>query len=133
MPRLAVRALVIDQGRILLSKYYDGQDVWYVLPGGGVHEGETIAEAFARETMEECGRCLPFQGVVFIRDVIADRQPVTTLPSGYHQVEIAVRSHLEYGAPISVEMADEYQVGVVWLPLENIMNVSFYPSSLRNH
>jgi 8-oxo-dGTP diphosphatase len=133
MPRLAVRAIVIEQGNILLSKYCDGHNIWYVLPGGGVHEGETIEEAFARETKEECGNTLPFLDVVFSRDVIADRQPTTTLASGYHQVEINIKSHLEYGTPISIEVADKHQVDVVWLPLENIKNVEFHPSSLKEN
>jgi 8-oxo-dGTP pyrophosphatase MutT (NUDIX family) len=49
---LGVRALVIDgEGRIFLIKhsYVSG----WQLPGGGVEAGETMAEAVARELLEE--------------------------------------------------------------------------------
>jgi ADP-ribose pyrophosphatase YjhB (NUDIX family) len=53
MPVLAVIVAVIDQGKILLTKREDFE-VW-CLPGGGVEEGESLAEAGVRETKEETG------------------------------------------------------------------------------
>lgn len=130
MPRIAVRALVIENEMILLSKYCKGNDTWYVLPGGGVKEGESLEEAFARETKEECGNTLPFQGIIFIRDVIANRQVNTTLPQGFHQVEFNVKSSLDINSPVSMINPDENQVGIVWVPLKKLWNIKFFPSSL---
>jgi ADP-ribose pyrophosphatase YjhB (NUDIX family) len=53
MPSLAVIVAVIDEGRILLTKR-DDFEVW-CLPGGGVEDGESMAEAAIRETKEEAG------------------------------------------------------------------------------
>jgi ADP-ribose pyrophosphatase YjhB (NUDIX family) len=53
MPGLAVIVAVIDEGRILLTKR-DDFEVW-CLPGGGVEDGESMAEAAIRETKEEAG------------------------------------------------------------------------------
>jgi len=50
---LAVIAAVIDDGRILLTKREDFE-VW-CLPGGGVEEGESLAEGAIREVKEETG------------------------------------------------------------------------------
>ncbi len=48
------RAIVIKDNKLLLIRidYKDGR-VHYLLPGGGVDEGETIKDAIIRETLEE--------------------------------------------------------------------------------
>jgi ADP-ribose pyrophosphatase YjhB (NUDIX family) len=53
MPNVAVNVAVIHEGKILLTKR-DDFHVW-CLPGGGVEEGESLAEAAIRETKEETG------------------------------------------------------------------------------
>jgi ADP-ribose pyrophosphatase YjhB (NUDIX family) len=53
MPGLAVIVAVIDDGKVLLTKREDFE-VW-CLPGGGVEEGETLAEGAIREAKEETG------------------------------------------------------------------------------
>jgi len=63
MPRLAVRAILIEQDRILLAHFVDAGGEWYVVPGGGVQHGETIEEAFHRELQEEIGARAEFDAV----------------------------------------------------------------------
>ena len=53
MPGLAVIVAVIDDGKVLLTKREDFE-VW-CLPGGGVEDGESLAEAGIREAKEETG------------------------------------------------------------------------------
>ena len=53
MPGLAVNVAVIHEGRILLTKREDFET--WILPSGGVEEGESLAQAAIRETKEETG------------------------------------------------------------------------------
>lgn len=53
MPTLAAIVAVIDNGKVLLTKREDFE-VW-CLPGGGVEDGESLAEAAIREAKEETG------------------------------------------------------------------------------
>ena len=49
------RALVIKNKKLLVIKveYSDGRETNYLLPGGGVDEGETAKQTAVRETLEE--------------------------------------------------------------------------------
>jgi ADP-ribose pyrophosphatase YjhB (NUDIX family) len=53
MPGIAVNVAVIHDGKILLTKREDFET--WILPSGGVDEGESLAQAAIRETKEETG------------------------------------------------------------------------------
>jgi 8-oxo-dGTP diphosphatase len=53
-----VRAAVVLQdgdGAVAVIRRRRGEDTWYLLPGGGVEDGESVEEAAAREAFEELG------------------------------------------------------------------------------
>lgn len=52
--RVALRALIINRGRVLLVKEFDGGG-WWAIPGGGVDYGETAKACLVREIEEELG------------------------------------------------------------------------------
>jgi 8-oxo-dGTP pyrophosphatase MutT (NUDIX family) len=52
--RVAVRALVVLDNKILAIKEVDGGD-WWAIPGGGVDYGESIKDCLFREVEEEIG------------------------------------------------------------------------------
>lgn len=130
MPRLSVRAILVEAGAILLTHHVDRRGSWYVTPGGGVEDGETLEEAFHRELHEELGVRADFGAVAFIREIIADRHPESTLPAGFHQVEIFVHGRLHPGQSPRVLAPDPDQVGFAWLPLADLHTVRFFPRGL---
>lgn len=63
--RPAVRGLVIDTDeRVLLVRLVFPHGAWWVLPGGGIAEGETDIDALRRELAEEIGITSPHIGAL---------------------------------------------------------------------
>jgi len=49
------QCIVHRKNRLLMVKHTHEGKEWWCLPGGGVEEGETLANAVLRELKEECG------------------------------------------------------------------------------
>jgi ADP-ribose pyrophosphatase YjhB (NUDIX family) len=47
-----VRGIIIENGKIVLIERVKGDKTYYIFPGGGVEEGETILQALHREMKE---------------------------------------------------------------------------------
>ncbi len=129
-PRVSVRAVVIREDHLLLSQYKDDRGYWYVTPGGGVESGETLEEAFARETYEELGRPLPFGEILFVREIIADRHVDSALPAGFHQIELYIESKASKGPDYHPIVPDPAQIAVVWHPLQELDQILFFPKGM---
>jgi 8-oxo-dGTP diphosphatase len=68
--RIRVAAVLIKEGRILLIAHKKGKNVYWLLPGGGVHFGESLKQALRREIKEELGISIRVHDLVFINDSI---------------------------------------------------------------
>jgi 8-oxo-dGTP pyrophosphatase MutT (NUDIX family) len=57
--RNAARVVLVADGRVLLQHGFDPgrpeAGTWWITPGGGVNEGESVEEAAVREVLEETG------------------------------------------------------------------------------
>ena len=62
MPAITVNVAVLQEGQILLTQR-DDFETW-ILPSGGVEEGESVAQAAIRETKEETGLEVALTGLV---------------------------------------------------------------------
>jgi 8-oxo-dGTP diphosphatase len=72
-PRIRVSAILRWHGRVLLCRHEKGGHEYWLLPGGGVNSGESLADALHRELEEEVGieEELPLEGPVAIVDSIS--------------------------------------------------------------
>ena len=72
-PRIRVSALLRWEGRVLLCRHEKPGKEYWLLPGGGVNGGESLADALQRELLEEVGIDdeLPLEGPIAIVDSIA--------------------------------------------------------------
>lgn len=83
-PRVAVGAIVIRDGRVLLVKRSKppGEGLW-AIPGGRVELGETLQQAAEREIMEETGLTIQTKHPVYTFEVI---EPDDTGRPRFHYV-----------------------------------------------
>lgn len=91
-PRLAVRALILDQDRLLLVNAYPGARLGlWCAPGGGCEAGQSLPDNLAREVHEETGLTIAVGPLALVNEF---HDPAT----GFHQVELFFRCTLTAGA-----------------------------------
>ncbi len=132
-PRVVARACVRRNGRILLTKYKDDRGFWYVMPGGGQHVGETLQECLVREVEEELGVVVNVGGLMYVREIIANRHKETRLPDGFHQVEVFFECSLPHESePLCGRTPDPGQVGHEWVSLDRLTEILFFPIGIAD-
>jgi 8-oxo-dGTP diphosphatase len=95
IPRLAVRAVILHEGRLLLVNAYSGvapngpSDLWCA-PGGGVDAGSSLPGNLIREVHEETGLTVDVGPLVLVNEF---HEP----SSGFHQVELFFRCAITQG------------------------------------
>ncbi|NJM81907.1 MAG: NUDIX domain-containing protein [Tabrizicola sp.] len=91
-PRLATRALILIEDRLLLVNAYPGRnsDLWCA-PGGGVEAGRSLPDNLLREVREETGLEVSVGPPALVNEF---HDPA----SGFHQVDIYFRCAVTGGA-----------------------------------
>ncbi len=84
-PRLAARALILHDDRLLVVNAWPGgvSDLWCA-PGGGVQSGAARPDTLAREIHEECGLHIAVGAPCLVNEF---HDPA----SGFHQVDFYFR------------------------------------------
>ncbi|MBV8187808.1 MAG: NUDIX domain-containing protein [Alphaproteobacteria bacterium] len=137
--RLSARLLILDpKGRVLLFRFVytrgplAGRDFWGTV-GGGVEEGETLAEAAVRELDEETGLQRADVG-----PEVARREVALQLPDGEHVLQderfFLVRAD---GEELSrarwTELEREVMVEYRWWSMDELSQTQaiIWPTNLR--
>ena len=91
--RLAVRAVIVHEGRLLVVNAWPGKvsDLWCA-PGGGVERGASLPDNLARELHEECGLRIAVGAPCLVNEF---HDPA----SRFHQVDIYFRATITGGTP----------------------------------
>ncbi len=130
-PRIRVAAALRWRGRLLLCRHVkDGRENW-LLPGGGVQNGETLTEALLRELREETGLLgpgeeLPLEGPILLADSISPERS----RFDKHVVNILFAGDL-HGSLISAASADMAVQGHRLFALDELDDVSLHPPIQR--
>lgn len=90
-PRLAVRAIILIENRLLLVNAWPGRDDLWCAPGGGVERGDSLPDTLAREVHEETGLTVSVGAPCLVNEFHE--------PGGaFHQVEVFFRCAIRAGA-----------------------------------
>lgn len=105
-PRLAVRAVLVHEGRLLLvNAYPDGQSDLMCAPGGGVETGASLPENLSREVFEETGLRITVGDVCLVNEF---HDPTRD----FHQVDVYFRCTVDGSA----------RIDPAWRDVENIVS-----------
>ncbi|MBR9919265.1 MAG: NUDIX domain-containing protein [Bacteroidetes bacterium] len=130
--RVGAKAIIIQEGQILLTKNQDSRGIYYMLPGGGQENGERIDEALRRECMEEAGIQVHVKELAFVRDYIARNHQIPDgTPDHFHQIELIFYCEIlpgeEAGNGTDI---DDRQIGVEWIAVNKLEDEKVYPVGL---
>ncbi len=124
-PRLAVRAVIVEDGRLLLvNAFRDAASTLWCAPGGGVEAHASLPENLMREVYEETGLVIAVGAPCLVNEFHAP-------DSGFHQVEVFFRCRLVSGA-----LRDDWRdpEGVVsrrrWVTRDEMATLRIKPDSL---
>jgi ADP-ribose pyrophosphatase YjhB (NUDIX family) len=121
--RPSAKALIIKDGKILLSKLNDNGDIFYIMPGGGQNPEELLTETVRRECKEELGIEIEPKEIVFVIEGLHGEP--------FHRIDIVFLCEYIKEIKDAEIIKDKNQIENEWISLENLMNEPLYPSKLR--
>lgn len=130
--RNSAKAIIIQEGRILLTQNKDNNGYFYLLPGGGQHPGESIIDALKRECMEEISAQIDVGDIIYLRDYIGKNHEFSEIDADVHQIEYMFFCNLRPDAHVeNGKVPDNMQTGVEWIDIAKLKNIRIYPSILK--
>jgi ADP-ribose pyrophosphatase YjhB (NUDIX family) len=123
-----VRALLItpDGDLLTIRRVRPGQDPYWVLPGGGVEDGENLETALARELREEIAANADIHSLLYILDQGGDRQYFYLARVRAWSAKASDRSGPEFTDP----GRGEYHLQLLPLTAEAVEGIDLKPDAL---
>ena len=123
-PRLAVRAAILDQDRLLMVNAYPGKksDLW-CLPGGGVEPGQSLPDNLTREVYEETGLRIIVGAPILVNEFHDPER-------GFHQVDLIFRARLTEAATTRLEDPEGVVNRLCWVTRVELLKLRHKPDML---
>lgn len=118
LPRIRVAAAIVDGDRLLLVRHEKAGHSYWMLPGGGVDHGESLAAALQRELREELCLEAAIGPVILVNDSIPD-------DCHRHIVNLCFRAKISGGVP--TVGGDPRVVEAAYHPLERLETLPLRP------
>ena len=124
--RLATRAILLHENRLLLVNAWKGRDHLWCAPGGGAEPHQSLPANLSREVLEETGLIVKVGAPCLVNEFHD--------PNGdFHQVDVYFRCTIVSGDPYGDWTDPE---GIVshrrWVTREEMAKLKVKPDSLAN-
>lgn len=124
--RIRPTGLIIQNDSVLLVEYSDHRGTHYFLPGGGAEPGEMLKETVKRELLEETMAEVYVGPLAFVYEW--EPQPNDTYsPKAHTLFHIFECSLVDGSVPTLPYHPDDNQVGVKWIPLQDLEKIKLLP------
>ena len=123
--RLAVRAVILQDDRLLLVNAYPGRTDLWCAPGGGVEPHSSLPDNLVRELFEETGLAITVGAPCLVNEFHDPDGP-------FHQVDVYFRCTVASG-PIPDDWTDPEGVVIArrWVTREELRGLRVKPDALE--
>jgi len=129
--RVANKAIIVREGRLLVTVNSGDFPTFYLCPGGGQDHGEDAAVGLRRECREEIGCDVVVGELAFLRDYIGADHEFAPEDGWFHQREAYFFCELAPGAePRFDGEGDLWQTGIAWIPVDGLSREPLRPKAL---
>ena len=124
MPRIAARAIVLQDDCLLIVNAWKGHTRLWCVPGGGAEDHSSLPENLAREVLEETGLTIDVGAPCLVNEFHDPKRD-------FHQIEVFFRCSV-----IAGEIDENWQdpEGIVshrrWVSRDELEALPYKPSSL---
>ena len=117
-PRVRVAAIVVQDDHLLLVRHEKAGRSYWMLPGGGVDYGETLAEALVREVREEACVAIAPERLVWVND---------SIPPDRHRHIVNLYFIASVVSGIPQVGADARVVEAAWVSVADLPAITMFP------
>jgi ADP-ribose pyrophosphatase YjhB (NUDIX family) len=133
--RSTVKAIILDNGKVLLNRCYDEPNgSYYSLPGGGQEKYETLFDALKRECREETGYTVePLRFAALMEEICDSTFIRETYPEYAHKMLHIFVCRLASREVQKPTETDSSQIACEWVDLEEVKNINLLPKAVIAH
>ncbi len=129
--RHSAKAIIINDGKLLVESVDYGRGRYSKLPGGGREWGETMEETVIRECKEELNLVVRPVRLVLVRDYIAKNHNQPYDLDCFHLSELMFECEVDDFSTLgNGGQPDSYGQRINWVELDKLTDSDFYPKAI---
>ena len=127
--RNSAKAIVLNEGKILVNRCSSRFGEYFALPGGGQRKGEMLTETVRRELLEETGYTVTPLRLSGIYERISEGRDEGLC----HKIYFIFLCKLEDVPCKTPSEKDRFQIGREWVDLRRIRTSNLFPRAIRDN